>query len=359
MATSGRAPPRSRTTCRRTGSRTMRAGAARTTSVRTRSRGRHRASCSTAHSARGSRTPTTARSSPGRSRRTCSRSSASPTRTPGRPRRRSRREVRPLQGRLSVRLLSERSLDRDRFDRRLARAQEASRRSTPRFRPVPPPTPESRSRASSRIFDAQVASGDGPRLQLPRAAQRPHQRGLAGGPHAALDGGRERLRPRAVRRPDLALVDLALLGDLRARGRLTGRRRPRRRPPHAGWRLQSVREAGRGHPHALRHAVDDPVDRAGPRDEAARAARPCRDADVRRLPVDPVELGALQRRRADLSAARAQREHGGEPSARPAAGTSSTPTEVTQDVFDRVMWYSVHGRRSQPPPPGPRATAGQ
>ena len=35
------------------------------------------------------------------------------------------------------------------------------------------------------------------------------------------------------------------------------------------------------------------------------------------------------------------------------------PDQVTQDVFDRVLWYSVHGRGSQPPPPGPRATAGQ
>jgi DNA-binding beta-propeller fold protein YncE len=35
------------------------------------------------------------------------------------------------------------------------------------------------------------------------------------------------------------------------------------------------------------------------------------------------------------------------------------PDQVPQDVFDRVLWYSVHGRHSQPPPPGPRATAGQ
>ena len=32
---------------------------------------------------------------------------------------------------------------------------------------------------------------------------------------------------------------------------------------------------------------------------------------------------------------------------------------VAQDVFDRVLWYSVHGIGSPPPPPGPRATRGQ
>ncbi len=31
------------------------------------------------------------------------------------------------------------------------------------------------------------------------------------------------------------------------------------------------------------------------------------------------------------------------------------PDRVPQDVFDRILWYSVHGAGSQPPPPGPRA----
>ena len=35
------------------------------------------------------------------------------------------------------------------------------------------------------------------------------------------------------------------------------------------------------------------------------------------------------------------------------------PDRVPQDVFDRVLWYSVHGTSSQPPPPGPRAIRGQ
>jgi phospholipase C len=32
---------------------------------------------------------------------------------------------------------------------------------------------------------------------------------------------------------------------------------------------------------------------------------------------------------------------------------------VPQDVLDRMLWYSVHGQRSQPPPPGPRAQSGE
>jgi hypothetical protein len=32
---------------------------------------------------------------------------------------------------------------------------------------------------------------------------------------------------------------------------------------------------------------------------------------------------------------------------------------VPQDVFDRVLWYALHGRDSQPPPAGPNAERGQ
>jgi DNA-binding beta-propeller fold protein YncE len=35
------------------------------------------------------------------------------------------------------------------------------------------------------------------------------------------------------------------------------------------------------------------------------------------------------------------------------------PDRVPQDEFDRILWYSVHGPRSQPPPPGPNAIRGQ
>ena len=33
--------------------------------------------------------------------------------------------------------------------------------------------------------------------------------------------------------------------------------------------------------------------------------------------------------------------------------------QVPQDVFDRVLWYAVHGRGSTAPPPGPNAVRGQ
>jgi DNA-binding beta-propeller fold protein YncE len=37
----------------------------------------------------------------------------------------------------------------------------------------------------------------------------------------------------------------------------------------------------------------------------------------------------------------------------------SRTDQVPQDVLDRLLWYSVHGRDSQPPPPGPNAVRGQ
>jgi DNA-binding beta-propeller fold protein YncE len=37
----------------------------------------------------------------------------------------------------------------------------------------------------------------------------------------------------------------------------------------------------------------------------------------------------------------------------------SARDEVPQDVFDRVLWYAVHGAGSAPPPPGPGAVKGQ
>jgi hypothetical protein len=33
--------------------------------------------------------------------------------------------------------------------------------------------------------------------------------------------------------------------------------------------------------------------------------------------------------------------------------------QVPQNVFDRVLWYSVHGAGSSAPPPGPNAVKGQ
>ena len=35
------------------------------------------------------------------------------------------------------------------------------------------------------------------------------------------------------------------------------------------------------------------------------------------------------------------------------------PDQMPQYMFDRVLWWAVHGRQSTPPPPGPNAVAGQ
>jgi hypothetical protein len=35
------------------------------------------------------------------------------------------------------------------------------------------------------------------------------------------------------------------------------------------------------------------------------------------------------------------------------------PDRIPQDVFDRVLWQSVHGAGSRPPAPGPNAARGQ
>ena len=114
-----------------------------------------------------------------------------------------------------------------------------------------------------------------------------HTRGLEPGartPQAMMADND--LGARADRRPDLALVDLVVVGDLRGRGRLAGRRRPRRRAPHAGSRDLALRAPRRGRPQPLRPALDDPLDRADPRHAPARPVRRARDADVRRVRLE-------------------------------------------------------------------------
>jgi hypothetical protein len=34
---------------------------------------------------------------------------------------------------------------------------------------------------------------------------------------------------------------------------------------------------------------------------------------------------------------------------------TSVPDRISQRLLDRVLWKSVHGPRSEPPPPGPGA----
>jgi hypothetical protein len=43
------------------------------------------------------------------------------------------------------------------------------------------------------------------------------------------------------------------------------------------------------------------------------------------------------------------------------AGTKfdmTIPDQISQDLLDRIVWQSVHGPTSQPPPPGPNAEEG-
>ena len=193
-----------------------------------------------------------------------------------------------------------------------------------------------------------------PRLQLPGHAERPHHRGLARHAHAARDGGRERLRPRPARGPHLPLEDLELVGDLHPRGRLAGRRRPRRRAPDAGRRVQPLRPARSGRPHALRHALDDPLDGVDPRHEAARSfpTRSRRRCTTHSSPRRPTR--ALQRGRAHLSAAAAQPQHTPSTARSAGAGTSSTPTRSR-----RTCSIGSSGTRctGSTPRPHPRAPA--
>jgi DNA-binding beta-propeller fold protein YncE len=50
--------------------------------------------------------------------------------------------------------------------------------------------------------------------------------------------------------------------------------------------------------------------------------------------------------------------HPASAAARSAAGIDTTvPDRISQRLLDRVLWQSVHGARSQPPPPGPGAQA--
>ena len=96
------------------------------------------------------------------------------------------------------------------------------------------------------LHQAQLATGTVPAFNY-LVLTNDHTRGLERRrAHAAGDDRRQRPGARADRRPDLALVDLDLVGDLRRRGRLAGRRRPRRRAPHAGRRdLARTRSAAR------------------------------------------------------------------------------------------------------------------
>ena len=238
-ATSGPAPRRSPTTCTRTGSRTTRPAAGPTTSASTRRPGPATASCSTRPSGRASPTSTSARPSPATFRSTSRTRTASTTPTAANAdEQQVLDEVREVRSRRARRLLRQRRRHRQERDHRRRRLRLARRRVGAK----------PRRRLALRLLQAALRQLDGDatgaEVHLHGPAQRPHRGHDAGPPHAARDGRRERLRPRPDRRPDLPFEDLEVLGDLRPRGRLAGRRRPRRRPPHAGRGLLALRASG-------------------------------------------------------------------------------------------------------------------
>ena len=159
------------------------------------------------------------------------------------------------------------------------------------------------------------------------------------------------------RRPDLALADLGAVADPRHRGRLAGRRRPRRRPPDPRVRDQPVRaSAARSSTRATTSSRSSARCELIARDEAAQPLRRDRGADVRRLRRRPVrQRRALRRDRARTSTcSSATRPARRTPrlSDAPAARVHRPPP---QRILDRILWQSVHGADSEPPPPGPNA----
>ena len=125
-----------------------------------------------------------------------------------------------------------------------------------------PPARSRASTASDQRFTAQLATDTVPAFNY-MVLTNDHTAGTTPGrrtPHAMVADN------------DLALgqiVDLIShspiwkqLADPRDRGRLAGRRRPRRRAPDPGARDQPVREARRGGPHALRLPLVHPHARA-------------------------------------------------------------------------------------------------
>ena len=130
------------------------------------------------------------------------------------------------------------------------------------LRLVAPARGAARRDVALRLLQAALPAAGGERerarVQLHDLRQRPHRRHPPGAAHAQRDDRRERLRARPDRRPDLALADLGQVADPRDRGRLSGRRRPRRRAPHPRLRDLLLREARRRRAHALRLPVVHP-----------------------------------------------------------------------------------------------------
>ncbi len=121
----------------------------------------------------------------------------------------------------------------------------------------------------------------------PAALQRSHGGHEPRVPHAARAGRGQRPGARPDRRCDLAQPVLEGLGDLRHRGRLAGRPRPRRRPPNGGpGRSARSRGAHAVDSYVLLHHQHVPDHRADPRAAAAEPVRAGGAADVRRVHLE-------------------------------------------------------------------------
>ena len=119
------------------------------------------------------------------------------------------------------------------------------------------------------------------------ARQRPHRGHARQLPDAARDGRRERRRARPRRRGDHQQSVLEGVGDLRPRRRRAGGAGPRGHAPLDRAGGEPVHQARQRGLDALHHVGDAPDDRADPRPAADEQPGRGRDADVRRVPVDP------------------------------------------------------------------------
>ena len=160
------------------------------------------------------------------------------------------------------------------------------------------PAAQSRVRAFQTQFQAQLAAGAVPAFNY-AILFNDHTDGTSPGVYTPrVDLADNDLGAGPDGRADLAVADLAGLGDLRGRGRFPGRRRPRRRAPDAGVRDLALRQAGRaGDLDPLRPLLVPAHDRVDPRAQPAVDQRRARDAALRRFHLG---LGDARRRRHPL-----------------------------------------------------------
>ena len=206
-------------------------------------------------------------------------------------------------------------------------------------------------------FAEQLATGTVPTLQLPHADQRPHARHPARLPHPDRHGGRQRPGDRSAGGHDLALDDLVLLGRSSS-SRTTPRTAPTTSTPTASRWRSSARTRGEGAVIHTRYDLLSVVRSMElimgmkPLSLNDALATPMYDAftsePLNSAPVDAIPA------RVDLLSATAPRR--GRRSRRLPLGRLDA---VPQRELDAILWKSVYGANSTPPPPGPNADSGE